>query len=59
MAVRPKSGARSDAIFVNDTQAPEAHELWIVIGKRERVVRIEPAMIGVASLFTSANLYHL
>jgi hypothetical protein len=59
MAVRSKSRARSDAIFVNHAQAPEAHELRvIIIGKRKRVVRVEPAMIGVTPLFTSVNLYH-
>src|SRR5258708_30049571 len=59
MAVRSKSRCRSDAILVNHAQAPEAHELRvIIIGKRKRVVRIEPAMIGVAPLITSANLYH-
>ncbi len=56
----PNPAARSDAIFVNHPQAPEPHELWIIIiGKRKRVVRVEPAMIGVAPLFISANLYHL
>src|SRR5260370_21243385 len=60
MAVRSKSGAWSDAIFIDHAQAPEAHELGvIIIRKGKRVVRVEPAMIGVTPLFTSANLYHL
>jgi len=60
MPVPSKPSARGDAILINHKQAPEAHELWvIIIGKRKRVVRVEPAMVGMAPLVTSANLYHL
>src|SRR5262249_54885627 len=59
MAVSSKSRARSDSIFIDHAQIPEAQELGIVIiGKRKRVECVKPAMIRVASVLASADFYH-
>jgi hypothetical protein len=58
--VSTERGTWSDTIFIDHAQTPKAHEVRIVvIGERERVVRIESTMIGVAPLFTSTTSYHL
>jgi hypothetical protein len=59
VGVRAKAPARSDAIFVDDAQAAKSHVLRImIIGKRKSMTRIEPPMLCVASLLTSANCNH-
>src|ERR1700722_7564206 len=59
MGVHAEALAGSHAVFIDHTQAAETHELGVVIaGERKRMITIEPAMIGVASFFTFANLYH-
>ena len=51
MAVRAKARARRNAVFVDDAQIAPAHELGVVVvGERKAVKRLEPAVIGVASV---------
>ena len=50
MAVFAETGARRDAVFIDDTQIAETHVRRIVIvGKRERVVALQPAVVGVTA----------
>ena len=59
VAVRMRAEALSagDAIVVDDPQRPEAHVGGIeVIGKRERVLRLQPAVIGLAAFLGLAKL---
>src|ERR1700741_4774501 len=59
MAVRPEALARSHAVFIDDAQRPELDVLRIeVVGERERVIRLEPAVVGIAALFAASNLLH-
>jgi hypothetical protein len=58
--VRSESGSGADAIFVDHARGAEAHVVAIeVIGERKRVIGIEPAVIGMASLIGFANAYHI
>src|ERR1700730_3861881 len=51
--------AGSDAVLVDDAQWPEVLEHGIVvIGKRERMVRLQPAVIGVTPIQTPADFEH-
>ena len=60
VAVHTESLSRGYAIFVNDSDAVEPHMLRVkIIGKRKCVRGVQPPVIGVAPLFTSANLYHV
>src|SRR5262249_27259848 len=59
MRMRGKPVARLDAIFVDHAQAAEAHEPRIVIvAERKCVVRIEPAIVGMAALPGRSYLNH-
>ena len=50
MAVLAEAGARRDTVFIDDAQIAEAHVRRIVIvGKRERVVALQPAVVGVTA----------
>ena len=47
----PKPLPRRDAVLVDHAQRAEAHVRGVVVvGERERVVRVEPAVVGVAAL---------
>ncbi len=49
--VRAEALPRSDAVFVNHAQAPEAHVARVVVvAERESVVRVEPPVVGVPAL---------
>src|SRR5262249_25020836 len=51
MAVRAETRARLHAVIVDDAQRTEAHVLGIVVvGEREAVIRVEPAVLGVPAL---------
>jgi len=55
----PESLTWSHSVFIHDTQRPKFHVVAILVGReRKRVVRIEPAVIGVTSILRSANLNH-
>src|SRR5258705_5154944 len=59
VAVGRESGARDDAIFIDDTQRAEFDMLRIVVaGERERVIRIEPAVVGVTALAAAPYFQH-
>ena len=49
VAVRAEAAARSDPVLVDDAQVAEAHVARIVVvGEREAVLALQPAVIGVA-----------
>jgi hypothetical protein len=59
VAVRAKAGAGRNAVFVDDAQVAPAHVRRVVIvGKREAVARLQPAVVGKAALFGLADLDH-
>ena len=50
MAVRAEAAARGDAVLVDDAQVAEAHVARVVVvGEREAVPALEPAVVGVAA----------
>src|SRR5262249_43193645 len=60
MAVHSETLAGLDAVFVDHPQRAEMVMLRVmVIGKRKRVVRIEPAMIEMAPIGRFANRDHV
>jgi len=55
VTVGAKAGARGDAVLVDHAQIAPAHVLWVeVLGKREAVVALEPAVVGQAPFSGSA-----
>ena len=59
VAVGAKAGARGDVVFVDDTQIAPAHPLGVVVvGKRERVLAVQPAVVGQASVFAASDVDH-
>src|SRR5262245_3823520 len=59
MRVRGKALGWLNDVLVDDPKRTESHPLRvIVIGERERVVGVEPAVIEVASLGGFADRYH-
>src|SRR5205823_9212134 len=51
VAVRAEAATGLHAVLVDDAQHPVAHVLRVVvIGEGEAVVRVEPAVLGVAAL---------
>ena len=59
VAVRAKAGAGCNAVFVDDTQIAPAHVLGVkVAGKRKTVERLEPAMVGIATVARSPDCQH-
>ena len=60
MAVGAEALPRLHAIFVDDAKGAEAHVLRVVVvGERERVERLEPAMLGKAPFGATADLHIL
>ena len=58
-AVRAEALPGRDAVVVDDAQGAEAHVRGVVVvGERERVVRVEPAVVGVAALGGGAKGHH-
>src|SRR5580700_8965814 len=59
MRVRGKAFARRDAVVIQDAQRAELHMLGIVIvGKRKREIRIQPAVVRMAAVLAFADVYH-
>ena len=59
VAVRREAGAGHDAVLVDDPQRPELDVLGVeVVGERERVVRAEPAVVGIATVVGTSDLDH-
>jgi hypothetical protein len=59
MGMRSEAGARLDAILVDDAQRAELDELRIaIIGERETVERLQPAVIGETSFVAAADGVH-
>jgi hypothetical protein len=59
VSVRGEAGAGCNAVLVDHAQVAEPHVLRVVIvGERKRVVALEPAMIGVATVRRFANADH-
>jgi len=51
VAVRAEAGAGRDAVFVDDAQVAEAHLLRVVVvGERETVKALQPAVVGIAAV---------
>ena len=59
VSVGSKAASFGYAVFVDHAQRAIAHVLGVVIvGKRKCVVRIEPAVVGMASFVTLAYCQH-
>jgi hypothetical protein len=59
VAVRAEALAGRDAILVDDAQRSELDVLRIeVVRERERVIGLEPAVVGIATLFAATDLLH-
>src|SRR5262249_31838879 len=59
MAVRAEAGAGRDPVLVDDAQWPELDVLRVeVIGEGKRVIRLEPAVVGIAALVTASDVLH-
>jgi len=58
MGMRRETGLRLDDVIIPDTKAAPAHAIRVmVIGKREMVMGIQPAMIGPAKAGEGADFY--
>jgi hypothetical protein len=58
--MRWESGAGRDAVFIDHAKVAESHEPWVVVAvKRERMIRIKPAMIGVTAFCGLSDLNHM
>jgi hypothetical protein len=54
-----EAAAGANGVVVDHPQGPEAHVLWVVVvGEGERVVRVEPAVVGVPAVFCFAEGQH-
>jgi hypothetical protein len=59
VAVRAEAGAGRDAVLVDDAQVAPTHVLGVVVvGEREAVVRVQPAVVGMASFLGAADGQH-
>src|ERR1700722_15737077 len=60
MPVGAESPARGHAVLIDHLNTPETPVLRIVIvGKRKRLIRIEPAMFRVPAFLTLTDVNHL
>ena len=58
--VRPETHARHHEVIVDDAQAAVTHPARIMILREaERVITIQPTVIGVASFIGTANRFHV
>src|SRR5581483_10226073 len=56
-ALGPHAGARLHALLVDHPQRPELDVLRIeVVGERETMEGLQPALVGIAAIAASANL---
>ena len=59
VAVRAEAGAGRDAVFVDDAQVAPAHPGRVVVArKREGMVALEPAVVGITTVLGAADLHH-
>src|ERR1700674_5090432 len=59
MPMGAESLAGSNAVLIDNPQAAKSHVFGIVIiGKRKTMVRIQPPMVGMATLFALADRNH-
>src|SRR2546422_6674424 len=57
--VGAEARARGDAILVDDAQRPEPHVPRVLVaGEGEAVVRVEPAVVGMAALGGGSQFGH-
>ena len=48
--------ACSDPVFIDDPQVAETHVFpVVVIGERERVITLQPTVVGITALLRSTN----
>jgi hypothetical protein len=60
MAVRAEAGAGCDGVVVEHAQVAEAHVRGVVVvGEREAVVAVQPAMVGVAAVLCLSKREHV
>src|SRR5712691_4398613 len=60
VAMCSKAAARLDAVLVDHAQCTETHELRVVvIGEREGMIGIKPAVIEMASFLCLPNSNHM
>src|SRR5580765_2230355 len=60
MRMGSEAAAGGDSVVVEDAQRAEAVVLGIaIVCKRKRVIRVEPAVVGVASIGAASNGDHL
>ena len=60
VTVHAKAGTGLDAVFVDHAQISKAHVRRVVVaGKRKRVVRLEPAVVGPAALSAKSQGQHI
>ena len=58
--VRAEPATTGDRVVVEDSQAAKTHPLRVVIVcKGERVMRVQPTMVGMPAFFAFPNRYHL
>ena len=59
VAVRTKTPSGSNAVFIDNPQIAEAHVGRIVVtGKRKRVKRLEPTVVGITALSRPSDCDH-
>ena len=59
VAVGAEAGAGCDAVFIDDAQVAHAHVGRVdIVGKRETVEALEPAVVGVTAVFGLAQSEH-
>jgi Arc/MetJ family transcription regulator len=59
MAVRAEAGARRDAVVVDDAQVAHAHVARVVVvGEREAVETLQPAVVGITAVGGLAQRQH-
>src|SRR5215468_5647032 len=59
MRMSSESLCRRNAVFVDDTECPKSHVMWIVISvERECVKRIEPSVIKMPALVSMTYFNH-
>ena len=62
IAVRMQAEPFSDShpVFIDHAKGTETHIAWVVIvGKRKRMVRLQPAMVGIAPVLRISDGNHI
>ena len=59
MTVRTEALARRDAVFVEHAQRAELDMVLVeIFCKREAVVRVQPAVVGMATILAASGDFH-